>query len=449
MIDSPTLNQRLLAPPYSIRARILTPLDSGSTAYLSDARLDVDADGHITDAAAWSALADERTAQSVIDLRPLLLLPGMVDMHAHLPQIPNAGLGAGLDLLTWLDRYIFPLERGFDEDAANALAPQAFRALAAAGTTTAVLYGAVYEGSLDRCFAAAEAHGIRAVIGKVMMDRLRYDQKVEDREVLELSLRQSQNLIERWHGRDNGRLQYAVSPRFAVSCSADMLRESAALAAATGAYWQTHLAEDRHEIDEVRELFPEALDYTDVYDRAGGLGERAILAHAIHLSDREIERLAETRSRVAHCPSSNLFLSSGAMPLAQYLEAGISVGLGTDVAAGPELSLFSVMRAGAYSQSGLRTMFGEARPSLSPLDWLRLGSLDGARALGLGDRIGSLEAGKEADFICIDPRVTAPIPGQETNDPADVMSRLIYRGRPDMIRGAWVRGRMLDARPAA
>ena len=199
----------------------------------------------------------------------------------------------------------------------------------------------------------------------------------------------------------------------------------------------------RHEIDEVRELFPDAIDYTDVYDRAGGLGSRALLGHAIHLSQREIDRLAETGSRIAHCPSSNLFLASGAMPLARYLEAGLSVGLGTDVAAGPDLSMFSVMRAGAYTQSGLRTMLGETRPSLTPLEWLRLGSLDGARALGLSDRIGSLERGKEADFILVDPSVTAPLPGQETDDAADVMSRLIYRGRPDMVRGAWVRGRQL------
>jgi guanine deaminase len=372
-------------------------------------------------------------------------MPGMVDLHAHLPQLPNAGLGAGLDLLTWLERYIFPLEREFDEEAAEKLAPVAFRSFAAVGTTTAVVYGAVYEASLDACFRAAETHGIRAVIGKVMMDRLRYDPTVLDAEVLELSLRQSQNLIERWHGRDDGRLLYAVTPRFAVSCSAEMLRESAALAAATGAYWQTHLAEDRHEVEEVGELFPDAADYTDVYERAGGLGPKAILAHAIYLGEREIERLAATRSRVAHCPSSNLFLSSGAMPLARYLEAGISVGLGSDVAAGPDLSLFSVMRAGAYTQSGLRTMLGETRPSLATLDWLRMGSLEGARALGLEQRIGSLEPGKEADFICVDPRVTSPTAAGEMSDPSDLMSRLIYRGRPDMIRGAWVRGRLLEA----
>ena len=437
----PGVEAQLQTPPFAIRARILTPLDAGRSAYFADGLLEVDAAGRLAYVGAWSPEA----ASPVVDMRPMLLLPGLVDLHAHLPQLPNAGLGAGLDLLTWLDRYIFPLERGFDESAARLLAPQAFRAFAAAGTTTAVLYGAVYEASLDACFAAADEHGIRAVIGKVMMDRLRYDPSVEDNEVLELSLRQSQDLIERWHGRDDGRLQYAVTPRFAVSCSPEMLRESAALAAATGAYWQTHLAEDRHEIDEVRELFPEAIDYTDVYDRAGGLGPRSIMAHSIHLSQREIERLVETKSRVAHCPSSNLFLASGAMPLARYLDAGLRVGLGTDVAGGPDLSLFSVMRAGAYTQSGMRTMLGEARPSLSPLDWLRMGSLEGARALGLEDRIGSLDPGKEADFICVDPSVTAPLQGQETDDPDELMSRLIYRGRPDMVRGAWVRGKLLDA----
>ncbi len=413
---------------------------------MPDAVLVVDAAGHIASVAEFGATqARVQPATDVVDLRPMLLLPGLVDLHAHLPQLPNAGLGAGLDLLTWLERYIFPLERGFDEAAAARVAPAAYRALASVGTTTAVMYGAVYEASLDVCFSEAEQHGIRAVIGKVMMDRLRYDESVDDREVLEISLHQSRRLIERWHGRDNGRLRYAVTPRFAVSCSAEMLRRSAELAAETGTYWQTHLAEDRHEVAEVRRLFPGAADYTDVYAQAGALGPRSILAHGIYLSERELAVLRNAGAHLAHCPSSNLFLASGAMHLARYLAAGLSVGLGSDVAGGPDLSLFSVMRAGAYVQSGLHTTGGDEAPVLRPLDWLTMASLNGARALGLDAVIGSLEPGKEADFIAVDAALTAPIDGQETNDPADLMSRLIYRGRPDMVQAAWVRGRRLPA----
>ena len=430
-------------PPFTVRARLLTPLAAGGTRYLADGLLAVDDGGRIE--RVTEADSDPRAAASAVDLRPLLVMPGLVDLHAHLPQLPNAGLGAGLDLLTWLERYIFPLERDFDVATAERLAPAAFRAFAAAGTTTVVAYGAVYEDSLDVCFRAAEEHGIRAVIGKVMMDRLRYDPTVTDREVLELSLRQSADLISRWHGRDDGRLRYAVTPRFAVSCSAEMLRQSAALANATGAYWQTHLAEDRGEIGEVGRLFPNARDYTDVYDRAGGLGPRTIMAHAIHLSERELARLSETGTRIAHCPSSNLFLASGTMRLARHLEAGLVVGLGSDVAGGPDVSLLAVMRAGAYTQSGVRTMLGETRPSLAPADWLRLGTLEGARALGMEHEIGSLETGKEADFICLDPRVTAPIEGHDSDDETEIMSRLIFRARPDLVRGAWVRGRRLPA----
>ena len=301
-----------------------------------------------------------------IDLRPLVVMPGMVDLHAHLPQIPNAGLGAGLDLLTWLDRYIFPLERGFDEPEAERLAPLAWRAFAAAGTTTALVYGAVYEASLDATFRAAEAHGIRAIVGKVMMDRLTYDPTIDPTTILDRSLRESADLIARWHGRDDDRLRYAVTPRFAVSCTADMLRESAALAASTGAYWQTHVSEDRGEIEEVARLFPEATDYVDVYDRAGGLGARTVLAHAVHLSDRELARLVETGTRVAHCPASNLFLASGVMPLGRYLEAGLAVGLGSDVAGGPDLSIFTAMRVGAYAKNALAIAGGAAGTEPDP-----------------------------------------------------------------------------------
>ena len=444
MLASPSVTPEQLParPPFALRARLLTPLQAGGTRHEPDGLLIVDEAGSLT----FAGAAADRPAETAgaIDLRPWVLLPGMVDLHAHLPQLPNAGLGAGLDLLTWLDRYIFPLERGFDAATAERLAPIVWNAFAAAGTTTALVYGAVYEASLDACFQAAEAHGIRAVIGKVMMDRLTYDPTIDPNTILDRSLRESANLIDRWHGRDDGRLRYAVTPRFAVSCTADMLRESAALAASTGAYWQTHLSEDLGEIAEVARLFPEALDYVDVYDRAGGLGPRTVLAHAVHLSDREVARLVGSGTHVAHCPASNLFLASGVMPLGRYLEAGLSVGLGSDVSAGPDLSIFSQMRVGFYAQNALRVGGLSRGPSLSPLDWLRMGTLGGARVLGMADGIGSLEVGKQADVICVDPAFVASVPGASDDDPADLMSRLIFRSHPDMVRAAWVRGRRLE-----
>jgi guanine deaminase len=434
-------------PPFALRARLLSPLAGGGWLDELDGLLEVAADGRITRAAAWASGAE--ASASVLDLRPHVLMPGLVDLHAHLPQIPNAGLGSGLDLLTWLDRYIFPLERAYDRSVAEHQAPLAFRTFAAAGTTTVVAYTALWEDSTDAAFAAAEGHGIRAVIGKVMMDRLSYDTTIDPGEILETSLRQSDALATRWHGADAGRLSYAFTPRFAVSCSADMLRESATLAARHGAYWQTHLSEDATEIAEVARLFPEARDYLDVYDRAGALGARTILAHAIHLSPREVRRLVESDARVAHCPASNLFLSSGMMPLGAYRGAGMTVGLGSDVAGGPEVSIFSVMRAGAVTQRVIELTGGADRTdALRPLDWIRHGTLVGARALGLEGTIGSLEPGREADLIAIDPRFTSPLPNHDPPEAAnDLASRLVFRAHPDMVRGAWVRGRLLAGPP--
>ena len=432
-------------PPFAIRARLLTPRGAGGTRHEPDGLLAVDETGRIA-FAGTTAGAPPGILETALDVRPWVVLPGMVDLHAHLPQMPNAGVGFGLDLLTWLDRLTFPTERSWsDVTVAERLAPAIFEAFAAAGTTTVMAYGVVYEAAVEAAFRAAEAHGIRAILGKVMMDRETYDPTIEQSAILDRSLRESADLIDRWHGAADGRLGYAVTPRFAISCTADMLRESAALARAKRTWWQTHVAEDPFEVAEVGRLFPDAIDYVDVYDRAGGLGARTVLAHAIHLSDRELARLIETATHVAHCPASNLFIGAGLMPLARYEAAGLSIGLGSDVSGGPDASIFSVMRVGGYTQMARRSMAGDEGAFLDPLGWLRKGTLDGARALGLGDVIGSLEAGKEADLIAIDPSYVAALPDLHADDdPADLMSRLIFRAHPDMVRGAWVRGRRLE-----
>ncbi len=440
-------------PPFAVRARVVSPLADGGVLDLPDGLVAVDAAGRIASVSSVDGAGTSPAAvAAAVDLRPWVVLPGLVDIHAHLPQVPNAGLGYALPLLAWLDRLTFPTERSWADPAvAERLAPAIFRAFAAAGTTTVLAYGVVYEAAMDAAFRAAEAHGIRAILGKVMMDRLTYDETIEPATILERSLRESADLAGRWHGAADGRLGYAVTPRFAVSCTAELLRESAALAGDLGCWWQSHVSEDRGEIAEVARLFPDARDYVDVYDRAGALGPRSILAHAIHLSAREQARLAETATPIAHCPTSNLFIGAGVMPLSVRLAAGLAVGLGSDVSGGAELSLFGVMRTGAYAQQALRSLAPEpaAVEPLAPLDWLRLATLGSARALGLDAVIGSIEVGKEADLIAVDPGRTAPLgadlddPGL-LDDPSLLVSRLMFRAHPDMVRAAWVRGRQLE-----
>ncbi|MFV2063362.1 MAG: amidohydrolase family protein [Chloroflexota bacterium] len=428
-------------PPFTLRARLLTPLADGSTRWEPDGVLDVDPAGRVAfagPAAEWPAL------DSALDARPLVVMPGLIDTHVHIPQIPAAGLGAGMDLLAWLERYVFPLEHEFDVTTAEYLAPQVYRAMAAAGTTTFAGYGAIWAHSLDACFRAAEEHGIRAILGKVMMDRITYDDETPSVDVLEKTLSESVELCERWHGAAEGRLRYAFTPRFAVSCSADLLRESAALADHYDVTWQTHLSEDAREIATVAEYFPDAIDYLDVYDRAGGLGRNALFAHSIHLSDREIERVVDAGAGVAHCPVSNMFISSGVMPLARNRAAGVRVGLGSDVAGAPELSIITQMREGFYQQNSRRTIMPDDPPVPGPLEWLRLGTIGGAEALGLDDVIGSLEVGKEADLIAVDVELGAPPGAGAASDVEEVASRMIFRERPGMVRSAWVRGRRLD-----
>ncbi len=427
-------------PPYALRARVLTPLAAGGTRYEADALLTVGPDGTIASLERWDGRA---AAPPAVDLRPMVLLPGLVDAHVHLPQVPAAGLGAGMDLLAWLERHVFERERAFRAPVAEARIPAVLAEMAACGTTSILAYAAVWADSTEVAFRAAEAHGIRATIGAVLMDRLSYDEETPEARRLDRALRESAELADRWHGAADGRLHYAFTPRFAVSCSAGLLRESAALARERDAIWQTHVSEDAREIETVARLFPEARDYLDVYEQAGGLGSRTVLAHAIHLSERELARVVETGTAIAHCPASNLFIASGVMPLTRYLEAGAVVGLGSDVAGGPELSVFSQMRVGFYAANARRVATRDPRPGPDPLGMLRLATLGGARALGMDDRVGSLEPGREADLIAVDPRPTLPPGGEDSDDPSELMSRLVFRERAGMVQGAWVRGRLL------
>jgi guanine deaminase len=445
------------------RAPLLSARGLGHLAFEADGGLLVGEDGRIHAAGAFLEVAAKHPGFEAQDLRPHWILPGLVDLHAHLPQYQAVACD-GLELLPWLEAHIFPAETRFaDPSHARKVARRYLHDALSLGTTTAVLYGTVHAAATESIFQEAERCGIRAVIGKTMMDR--HSPRTLE-EGTEASLRESEILCEAWNGRDHGRLGYAFTPRFAPSCTPELMEGAGQLASKHGAFVQTHLSENLQELAWVKSLFPEASSYTDVYRRFGLLGPRTLLAHGIHLAKREREILLESGTSLVHCPSSNAFLQNGIMPLHSWLSEGLSVGLGTDVGAGPSLSLFKEM-AQACTASKLRRAgqqvqaariwdleeFNEAQkltlcdaldlgpdPSLNAVGAFFLATRGGAAALGWEDRVGGLEAGMEADFLVVDVRRSDPL-GEVPEDPALVLARLIYRSDAQMVRQAYVRGR--------
>src|SRR3989440_4783500 len=344
-----------------------------------------------------------------VDRRPAAIFPGLIDCHTHLPQYSVVARGES-ELLPWLRQHIFPVERDFTGPKARAEAPQFFRELVRNGTTTVMAYAAIYEDSCDIGFEAAKESGIRAILGKMMMDLGSYGQ-LQPKKVLSISLLQSERLCRKWHRTEEGRLEYAFSPRFAVTCSEKLMRSAAELATRFDAYLQTHLAENREELEKVHHLYlgMGARDYTHVYEQCGLLTPKTMLGHCIHLNPREIAAIAAAHSSIAHCPTSNLFLGSGLIKLDQLLKAGIAIGLGSDVAAGPELNMWQVMRAAIEVQKARTAYEPNLRP-LRPSEAFYLATLGGARALRKSNVIGTLDAGKEADLTVVDLNALAAYP---------------------------------------
>src|SRR4051794_6635169 len=378
-----------------------------------------------------------------IDRRTAAIFPGLIDCHTHLPQYSAVARGES-ELLPWLRQHIFPVERDFTGPKARTEAPQFFRELVRNGTTTVMAYAAIYEDSCDVGFEAAKACGIRAILGKMMMDIGSYGQ-LQPKKILSISLLESERLCRKWHRAEDGRLEYAFSPRFAVACSEKLMRGAAELAARLGAYLQTHLAENREELEKVHHLYMGARDYTHVYEKCGLLTPHTVLGHCIHVNPREIAAIAAAQSSVAHCPSSNLFLGSGLMKLDQLLKAGINIGLGSDVAGGPELNMWQVMRAAIEVQKARSAYEPNLRP-LRPSEAFYLATHGGARTLGKSRIIGTLDSGKEADLIVVD--LPALLPYQNSNGlsklgPEDIVALRIYRAGPQAILETYVRGRCI------
>ena len=346
--------------------------------------------GHHTDLA--SEIGDDT---ELVHYQNGLITPGFIDTHVHYPQIEMIA-SFGEQLLSWLERYTFPSEAQFsDYNYAKKIAEFFLSELQRNGTTTALVFATSHPESVEAFFDTALSRKLRMICGKVLMDR---NAPQELLDTPQSGYQQSKALIEKWHGR--GRLQYAVTPRFApTSSDAQLATARRLIKEHPGVYLQTHLSENQQEIEWVQNLFPDSENYLDVYDKHQLLGRRSVFAHGVHLHDQECKRLGETGSSIAFCPSSNLFLGSGLFNLTQAREHGVNVGLGTDVGAGTSLSLLSTM-CDAYKTQQLR---GDPLPALSSF---YLATLGGARSLDLENTIGNFSIGCEADFNFLDYQAT-------------------------------------------
>ena len=322
------------------------------------------------------------------DHRGQLLLPGFIDTHVHSPQIDMIA-SYGAELLDWLSTYTFPAELRFADPAVSEAGAKRFLdALLESGTTSAVVFPTVHKASVDALFAAASARGMRLITGKVLMDRNAPPALCDDVAGAE---RDCTDLIERWHG--TGRNAYAVTVRFAPTSTPAQLAMAGALCAAhPTVYLQTHLAENRAEVEWVRTLFPEARSYLDVYARAGLLHPRSVLAHGIWLDDNDRAVLRGSGAQIAHSPSSNLFLGSGLFDWQAAIKAQVKVSVASDVGAGTSLSMQRTL-ADAYK---VQALAGQRLTAWRALHGATRGA---AEALGLAHEIGSFDVGCTAD-VC-------------------------------------------------
>ncbi|MFK3906465.1 guanine deaminase [Pseudomonas alabamensis] len=408
-----------------------------SYAYFDDGLLVVD-DGRITAVGPATELLPTLAPDTeVVTYTDALITPGFIDTHIHFPQTGMIG-SYGEQLLDWLETYTFPCERQFADKAhADEVAKRFLGELLRNGTTTALVFGSVHPESVDALFEEAERLDLRLIAGKVMMDRNAPDYLTD---TADSSYRDSKALIERWHGK--GRLHYAVTPRFAPTSTPEQLTAAGRLLEEhPGVYLHTHLSENLKEIDWVKALYPERNGYLDVYDHYRLLGERSVFAHGVHLCDAECQRLAETGSAVAFCPTSNLFLGSGLFNLPQAERFGVRVGLGTDVGAGTSFSLLATLNE-AYKVMQLQDV------RLHPFKSLYLATLGGARALRLEERIGSLAPGHDADFVVLDYKATPLLDYrlQQSRSIEETLFVLTTLGDDRVVRETYAAGRCVHRR---
>ncbi|GAB7017531.1 5'-deoxyadenosine deaminase [Halostagnicola bangensis] len=356
-----------------------------------------------------------------------ILAPGLVGGHIHSVQSLGRGIADDSELLEWLFEYVLPMEASLSGDEMEIAAKLGYLEMIESGTTTCIDHLSVNHA--DRAFEAAGESGIRGVLGKVLMDQRSPEDLLEETEE---ALAESERLIQEYHGSFDDRIRYAVTPRFAVSCTEQCLRGARELADAyDGVRIHTHASENRGEIETVES--DTDMRNIEWLDEVGLTGEDVVLAHCVWTNEREREILAETGTHVTYCPSSNMKLASGVAPIMDYLERGIPVALGND---GPPcnntLDPFTEMR-----QASLLQKVDRLDPVAIPAeDILEMATITGARAAGF-DELGALREGWRADIIGIDTDKTRATP---LHDP---ISHLVFGAHGDDVEFTMVDGDVL------
>jgi guanine deaminase len=421
-----------------IRGRVVSFLDeprlvgAGALTIIEDGAVLVEA-GRISAVGEAAAIRARAPGAVVDDHSGRLLMPGFIDTHIHYPQT-RVIASYGAQLLEWLQKYTFVEEQKLRDPAhADIVARFFLDEMFRQGTTTALVYCTVHPSSVDAFFEESLKRGARMIAGKVMMDRNAPEGLRDDPQ---RGYDESKALIARWSKR--GRLDYAVTPRFAVTSSEAQLEASGALMRENPqAYMQTHLDENHAEIAFVKELFPWTKTYLEIYERYGLLGPRSVFGHCIHLEDSEVASLAASRSVAAFCPTSNLFLGSGLFDMKRLQQSDVRVSLATDVGGGTSYSMLQTANE-AYK---VLQMGGQSWSSAQAFYQMTLGN---ARALGLDDRIGAVREGFEADLIVLDSRATPAMAHRMESvegDLAEELFILMMMGDDRAIRETYVAGR--------
>jgi len=423
---------------------LLNPIDMERAELIRDGALLANDRGVITYAGPIENAPEALEAETV-DHQGLLLCPGFIDSHCHIAQARAVNVRYA-SLLAWLEKVVFPLEIGYDRNEAAAQAPRFFKHLLNNGTTCAGLYVTVSAQATDEVFQIAKRMGLRAVIGKVMMDAYSPDGLLED---TQKSVDESIALCEKWHNAENGRLRYAFTPRFALTCTMELMKKAGDAARRYDANVMTHVAENPMEVKRAGELFPKSQSYLAVYRDAGLLKKGAVLGHGIYLSDNDWDIIRDSGASIAHCPISNLLLESGIMNMKPPLDRAIHVSLGSDIGAGAEPAMTEVAESAVTSQLA-RKVLGHEYKLVSPQGAFYMLTAGGAKALDIFDRVGDLTVGKEADLVAIDPRPCLPTDDWPDDlDASSLLYALLFRYRQKAVRAVYVKGEKVHSNPSA